>query len=239
MPNSTIRTKRDERLWEKAKEIAADAGFDEKWDYIMGVYKKMNPKRFNKKAMHERVAYRFLQIKTANWQRKPGTDTWELTKPLGKYVYEPFYSPETAEAMPTGELWWQGRKKDPFAGAMGTPVEGEMTLAEAKKEAENHYSNLEEEVEEAEEEAQEIKSTKQQLLDKAAKYRREEREDMQYEYEMIIRNCKNLGVFKNTALRSQFNKNNRQTAGINGLALPIQQRNAVYAAGLELIAKFL
>lgn len=50
MPSSLFKTRRDKRLWEKAKGIAEEAGHKENWAYVMGVYKKMNPKRFDKAA---------------------------------------------------------------------------------------------------------------------------------------------------------------------------------------------
>ena len=50
MPTSLVKTPRDERLWQKAKDIADEAGHAENWAYVMGVYKKMNPDRFDKSA---------------------------------------------------------------------------------------------------------------------------------------------------------------------------------------------
>jgi hypothetical protein len=50
MPSSLVKTPRDERLWQKAKDIADEAGHAENYAYIMGVYKKMNPDRFDKSA---------------------------------------------------------------------------------------------------------------------------------------------------------------------------------------------
>lgn len=46
MPASVVKTKREEELWERAKEVAAEAGEGENWAYIMGIFKKMNPDRF-------------------------------------------------------------------------------------------------------------------------------------------------------------------------------------------------
>lgn len=37
------KTKRDEEKWDKAKEIAAEAGKKDDYAYIMGIYKKMKP----------------------------------------------------------------------------------------------------------------------------------------------------------------------------------------------------
>ena len=70
MPNSLVKTPEDERLWQKAKGIAADSGHSENYAYIMGIYKKMNPDRFDKSAA--RVAERFLQAASAE-PREPGS----------------------------------------------------------------------------------------------------------------------------------------------------------------------
>jgi len=37
-----IKSKEDERLWQKAKDIAAESGHKEDWPYVTGVYKKMH-----------------------------------------------------------------------------------------------------------------------------------------------------------------------------------------------------
>ena len=37
------KTKRDEHKWERAKEIAEEAGKGEQWEYVMGIYKRMRP----------------------------------------------------------------------------------------------------------------------------------------------------------------------------------------------------
>lgn len=50
MPTSLVKTPRDERLWQKAKDIADEAGHAGNYAYVMGVYKKMNPDRFDKSA---------------------------------------------------------------------------------------------------------------------------------------------------------------------------------------------
>lgn len=43
MPVSVIKTKRDEEKWNRASQIAKEAGKENNYAYIMGVYKKMNP----------------------------------------------------------------------------------------------------------------------------------------------------------------------------------------------------
>jgi len=50
-----IKTKRDEELWTKAKEVAEKAGHKEDWPYITGIWKKMKGKKAS-----VRVAFRYL-----------------------------------------------------------------------------------------------------------------------------------------------------------------------------------
>ena len=55
-----VKTKEDERLWDKAKGIAEDAGKKENWAYVTGIYKKMKGgKVASRKAIH-RIAARWL-----------------------------------------------------------------------------------------------------------------------------------------------------------------------------------
>lgn len=46
MPSNVVKNKEDEKKWEKAKQIAEDAGQKENYAYIMGIYKKMKPEHF-------------------------------------------------------------------------------------------------------------------------------------------------------------------------------------------------
>jgi len=46
MPANVVRTKEEERLWDKAKDLALENGHKEDYAYIMGIFKKMNPDRF-------------------------------------------------------------------------------------------------------------------------------------------------------------------------------------------------
>ena len=50
MPVGVVTNDREEHKWERAKQIAKDEGHDGDWKYVMGIYKRMNPSRFNKKA---------------------------------------------------------------------------------------------------------------------------------------------------------------------------------------------
>lgn len=78
MPTSLVKTKEDERLWQKAKDRAEEEGKAENYAYIMGIYKRMNPDRF--KGASARVADRFLaayeQGHRKDDSRDPNTDGW-------------------------------------------------------------------------------------------------------------------------------------------------------------------
>ena len=51
MPRGVVKTKEDEKKWQKAREIAEKAGKKDSWAYVMGIFKKMNPDRFSKIAI--------------------------------------------------------------------------------------------------------------------------------------------------------------------------------------------
>lgn len=61
MPTNVVKTKEDERLWQKAKARAKEQGKADNYAYIMGIYKQMNPKM----ASAHRVAQRFLDVQDA------------------------------------------------------------------------------------------------------------------------------------------------------------------------------
>jgi len=41
MPVNVVKTKSDEKKWDKAKDKAEDAGQKENWPYVMSIYKNM------------------------------------------------------------------------------------------------------------------------------------------------------------------------------------------------------
>lgn len=53
MPSNVVKTPEEERLWEKAKDIAEQQGKAENYAYIMGIFKKMNPDRFKSASQDE------------------------------------------------------------------------------------------------------------------------------------------------------------------------------------------
>jgi len=71
MPTSLVRTPRDERLWQKAKDIADEAGHAENWSYVMGVYKRMNPDRFDKSAAMSTSRAMYLREEIARALQRP------------------------------------------------------------------------------------------------------------------------------------------------------------------------
>jgi len=56
VPTNVVKTPADEKKWEKAKDLAAEAGKKDDWAYIMGIFKKMNPDRFARAASAAHVA---------------------------------------------------------------------------------------------------------------------------------------------------------------------------------------
>jgi len=71
MPTSLVKTPRDERLWQKAKDIADEAGHADNYAYIMGVYKKMNPDRFDKSAAFSTSRAMYLREEIARALQRP------------------------------------------------------------------------------------------------------------------------------------------------------------------------
>lgn len=109
MPSSIVKTKEDERLWDKAKDIAADAGKKEEYDYIMGIYKKMNPDRFASLSPSFLLALRHAHEKSASSSRHcsfylASNDKWYMELGDSEYderedstTYGPFSSFAAAE----------------------------------------------------------------------------------------------------------------------------------------------
>lgn len=79
MPNNVVKTKEDERLWEKAKERAKEEGQAENWAYVMGIYKRMNPDRFDKSAA-DRVAEAFLARQAYDEVGRDPDEGWQHGK---------------------------------------------------------------------------------------------------------------------------------------------------------------
>lgn len=78
MPTSLIRTKEDERLWDKAKERAQEQGKAENWAYVMGIYKRMNPDRFDKEAsLVSRVAEAHLSRRGYDEKGRDPDEGWQ------------------------------------------------------------------------------------------------------------------------------------------------------------------
>jgi hypothetical protein len=45
MPSNLVKTPKDEKLWEKAKDSAAEQGQEDNWAYINGIYQKMQGRK--------------------------------------------------------------------------------------------------------------------------------------------------------------------------------------------------
>lgn len=87
MPTSLVKTPRDERLWQKAKDIAEEAGHAENYAYIMGVYKKMNPDRFDKSAAFSTSRAMYLREEIARALQRP-LPAARKTREVGAVVHE-------------------------------------------------------------------------------------------------------------------------------------------------------
>lgn len=78
MPANVVRTLAEEKKWEKAKELADEAGRKDDYAYVMGIFKKMNPERFKEGSL--RVVARYLlkrayeagHIEPVGWGFVPG-----------------------------------------------------------------------------------------------------------------------------------------------------------------------
>jgi hypothetical protein len=87
MPTSLVRTPRDERLWQKAKDIADEAGHAENWAYVMGVYKRMNPDRFDKSAAMSTSRAMYLREEIARALQRP-IPAARKAREVGSVVHE-------------------------------------------------------------------------------------------------------------------------------------------------------
>jgi uncharacterized cupin superfamily protein len=87
MPTSLVKTPRDERLWQKAKDIAEEAGHAENYAYIMGVYKKMNPDRFDKSAAFSTSRAMYLREEIARALQRP-LPAARKSREVGAVVHE-------------------------------------------------------------------------------------------------------------------------------------------------------
>lgn len=87
MPTSLVKTPRDERLWQKAKDIADEAGHAENWAYVMGVYKRMNPDRFDKSAAMSTSRAMYLREEIARALQRP-IPAARKAREVGSVVHE-------------------------------------------------------------------------------------------------------------------------------------------------------
>ena len=87
MPTSLVKTPRDERLWQKAKDRAEEEGQTENWAYIMGIYKRMNPDRFDKSAAFSTSRAMYLREEIARALQRP-LPAARKTHDVGAVVHE-------------------------------------------------------------------------------------------------------------------------------------------------------
>jgi len=72
-----VKTKEDERLWQKAKDLAEEQGHKEDWPYVTGIFKKMKGGK-----VADRVAGRFL-VKDAQSVTASFGEAWDAGHALG------------------------------------------------------------------------------------------------------------------------------------------------------------
>lgn len=87
MPTSLVKTPRDERLWQKAKDRAEEEGKAENYAYIMGTYKRMNPDRFDKSAAFSTSRAMYLREEIARALQRP-LPAARKTREVGAVVHE-------------------------------------------------------------------------------------------------------------------------------------------------------
>ena len=51
MPLNSVKTKKDEELWSRAKAQAAKQGHEEDWAYVMSIYQSMKGKKKSSKTV--------------------------------------------------------------------------------------------------------------------------------------------------------------------------------------------
>jgi hypothetical protein len=87
MPTSLVKTPRDERLWQKAKDRAEEEGKADNYAYIMGIYKRMNPDRFDKSAAFSTSRAMYLREEIARALQRP-LPAARKTREVGAVVHE-------------------------------------------------------------------------------------------------------------------------------------------------------
>lgn len=57
MPSNLVKTKKDEKYWNRAKEKAEEAGHKDNWAYVVSIYKRMRGSSLNR---FQKIAYNML-----------------------------------------------------------------------------------------------------------------------------------------------------------------------------------
>lgn len=74
-----VKTKKDEKAWDKAKSLAEEAGHKEDWPYVTGIWKKITGKTANDSVI--RVALRYLEASNVTISYVLGLLKKELWRP--------------------------------------------------------------------------------------------------------------------------------------------------------------
>lgn len=87
MPLNVVKTQKDEAKWKKAEEIAAKAGQEGNYAYVMGIYKKMKPDyKFKKTASLESMQKELDKIASFFGLFKKKTPIQKATSDLSKQL---------------------------------------------------------------------------------------------------------------------------------------------------------
>lgn len=83
MPVNVVKTKRDERLWNTAKQQAAKQGRKNDWQYVMGIYQRMKHRVGGTKFASESIMYGFIdELEKLAKLKAPGLWAGMKTVPL-------------------------------------------------------------------------------------------------------------------------------------------------------------
>jgi hypothetical protein len=153
------KTKRDEEKWQKAKDIAAEAGQAENYAYVMGIYKKMKPDYFKTATIPETDQRKVIDFLVERAGRPiPDSEVHSLAEEMGvevddleSFIYglaAGWAKFTTAAVNPGGRAEEKGVTEEDFAPeavAKGIEVELEHTrdLDLAKKIALDHLAEFE------------------------------------------------------------------------------------------------
>lgn len=107
MPSSVVDSKEDEEKWKKAKEQAKKQGKGDDYEYIMGIYKKMNPDGIEKESsFHSPLLKRAQEFEDPEGDEEIDPELWSKAEKIAEeeghgdneeYIMEVYQSLESDE----------------------------------------------------------------------------------------------------------------------------------------------